>query len=365
MQLQLNSNFEGYTTVEVLKESTPYREVYRAFDTDGKEHTLIIYLTNILPDYYKEGIPELELACELYNKAIPSFSSKGHFKGDYTSFKWMTREYIKGKTLTEHLNEVRQLNIKESLENFYNILLAVKDISRRMRNGAHNNINTDNIIVSTDNDGKEKWYLIGHSCVSEPCSGSARFNENTQKIEFRAPETTLGIYKQTTDIFSLGIVLSYILQKRHPWSSASEITRPTSVLQYAKLIRSQKPDVEADIPEPLSKMILNATASRQSDRYRTLNEFIYELGERLGYEHNVTKEQSAPPQPKSNVEFEKKRGNGFKDVAGMGELKSNLTRNFVDIMNNMEVARQFHVTPPNGLLLYGPPGVGKTFIANK
>ena len=72
-----------------------------------------------------------------------------------------------------------------------------------------------------------------------------------------------------------------------------------------------------------------------------------------------------PPQPQVNVTFEKRTGNGFKDVAGMRELKSNLTRNFIDIMKNRELAEQFQIMPPNSTLLYSLPSVGKMFIVNK
>ncbi|MBQ7946377.1 MAG: ATP-binding protein, partial [Bacteroidales bacterium] len=75
--------------------------------------------------------------------------------------------------------------------------------------------------------------------------------------------------------------------------------------------------------------------------------------------------QQTPPQPKSNVKIERVKGNGFKDVAGMDQLKCKLTRNFVDIVQNRELAAQFQITPPNGILLWGPPGTGKTFISRK
>lgn len=56
---------------------------------------------------------------------------------------------------------------------------------------------------------------------------------------------------------------------------------------------------------------------------------------------------------------------GFACVAGMQELKDLLTRDVIKPLKNPENYKKFNVTIPNGILLYGPPGCGKTFIVEK
>ncbi|MDZ7697742.1 MAG: ATP-binding protein [Deltaproteobacteria bacterium] len=55
----------------------------------------------------------------------------------------------------------------------------------------------------------------------------------------------------------------------------------------------------------------------------------------------------------------------WSDVAGMREIKLILERDVILPLRNRELYARFKVDLPNGVLLYGPPGCGKTFIARK
>jgi len=56
---------------------------------------------------------------------------------------------------------------------------------------------------------------------------------------------------------------------------------------------------------------------------------------------------------------------GFECVAGMKDLKNLLTSDVINPLKNPEKFKKFKVSVPNGIILYGPPGCGKTFIIRK
>lgn len=53
----------------------------------------------------------------------------------------------------------------------------------------------------------------------------------------------------------------------------------------------------------------------------------------------------------------------FKDVAGLDEVKDEITYKILKPISNPELAEKYKINVGGKILLYGPPGTGKTFIA--
>jgi hypothetical protein len=69
-------------------------------------------------------------------------------------------------------------------------------------------------------------------------------------------------------------------------------------------------------------------------------------------------ERGAPPAQSTTASA----ADGWEGVAGMRELKAILERDILLPLQEPELYRLYRLDPPNGVLLYGPPGCGKTFI---
>lgn len=82
-----------------------------------------------------------------------------------------------------------------------------------------------------------------------------------------------------------------------------------------------------------------------------------ERAEGLNSQDSSSKMRSTPPSSAT--------GQGLEKVAGMHALKELLGREVVDPVRNPEPYRRYGLSIPNGILLYGPPGCGKTYIARQ
>lgn len=60
-----------------------------------------------------------------------------------------------------------------------------------------------------------------------------------------------------------------------------------------------------------------------------------------------------------------KQAKGFATVVGMEEIKQQLRDEVLWPLQHKELVERYRLHPLNGMLLYGPPGCGKTYIAQK
>jgi len=119
-----------------------------------------------------------------------------------------------------------------------------------------------------------------------------------------------------------------------------------------------------DYDAAVLKVIKKALANDPENRFQSALEFQQALqGEiEIGAIDTIHKVKAADV-PKNKDQSQKAEGKGFAAIAGMSELKAQLQLDVIDALHNPAEYAKYGITIPNGMLLYGPPGCGKTFFA--
>ena len=241
--------------------------------------------------------------------------------------------------------------------------------------GGHFNVNIDTVKVLKEEGKEVKVELEDAESGHEACNGKPAFDTNALNPCFLAPEGFLGRFSAASDVYSLGILLAYMLNGKYPF----DIDESMEKSEILKVVKKNDPDIE--VTSHVYLLITKSIRKNASDRFKDVEELGMAVVEMLDIEmpkcfscfnvgkkrktNNSSKDASIGAQePKLDVAIEVKEGAGFEAVAGMAELKRKLLRDFVDIVSNKELAKRYDILPPN-MLFYGPPGTGKTYISQR
>lgn len=315
-----------------------------------------------------------------------SMSADGCIQLNGTDYRYCVREFIDGKRLSDLIEAGKRYTWQEAQPIILQVLMALRHLHSQEPAIIHNDITARNILVKEDDDNVQV-YIIGMGHLSHRCNGKATFCTKDLNNWYRAPETFKGIYDEQSDIFSVGALLHTMLLGFEPWGVASDALGPNVDKNQLKHIRSVGDEIidDMDLTDE-QKMILSKMIALDYDkRYRCVKDVIKDLLKGSVIE-NIKNDIVRAPQDQSYKmprEIEEKlrhetvettiehnmatvhKGRGFADVAGMADVKHMLYKDVMFVMQNKEKAARYRLKAPNGALFYGPPGCGKTFIAEK
>lgn len=174
----------------------------------------------------------------------------------------------------------------------------------------------------------------------------------------QAPEYFHGKFTELSEVYAVGALMYEMLFGIEPWAinvDMLDTTMRTLVLLKMKRKPLLIPSLNGLNPSnELMTIIGKATEYQPEKRYQSLEDLRTAISRQLSSSVK-DKEQHR------NI----RRGNGFADIAGMDDLKEKIRYDIIDVLNDAERAKELGITIPNGILLYGPPGCGKTFFAEK
>ncbi len=408
--LQKDKVFAGYTVQHILKENA-YSETYKVADENGDTYFLKLFKLKNMPEkLLNHGIvKEIAYCSKLKHKNLISYIKDGQERFEDGDYQYMVTNYFSGELLIEKIQREGKLSVETAKELFLQILEGIKYMHGQRPPLIHNDITPSNIMLSAKTGGIPELIDMGH--VSERTNGNPGFETNDLDMHYRANETFIGVYDEQSDIFAACGVLYTMLSGKAPWESdMPEESRMEDRINQAKNYRL-KHTLDFNglvLPEWLRNVVCRGLALNYQERYENIDQLMKAIreenepycplsgdsgadpdqkpnttnSENPDNKRTVEADPTSPrnfvdpkdpnPNPGQNVEpgdqpFRVQRGSGkgFEDIAGMQELKDLLSQKVIFVLRNQELAEQYRLTPPNGMLLYGPPGCGKTFFAEK
>lgn len=379
--LSQSEKIGGYTVQNLIK-ANHYTETYRVVDGDNRPFFLKLFILNNLPSKLMNPdtkcVREIEYSRQLKHRNIVSYVGDGALDKESGSYQYYLTDYFSGPVLADRLATKGTMSEEEALRTFRAILAGLQYMHAQATPLCHNDITPANIVLNDAMDGEAAIIDLGHTCT--PCAGIVEFDTNDLDVLYHAKETMVGIFDQQTDIFSACAVFYTMLTGRAPWQL--DVPATDDYKERFKAMWQFRQAHALEIPDGISaktKAILSeGLALKSSDRFKNINDILAIMDDKQpadaeqGGKRSNTGRSGMSEGGKGQegdddlpVEIRKGGGNGFADIAGMQELKDYLTQKVIFMIQNKELAEQYRITPPNGMLLYGPPGCGKTFFAEK
>lgn len=370
-----------YVVQSLIKENL-YTETYRVEDEDHNPYFMKVFVLKRMPEKLLNPetgkVLEIEYSQNLKHKNIVSYVDSGETDTEEGTVQYYLTNYFNGELLIEKIQREGKLREEDALILFRNIVEGLQHI--HAQGLCHNDITPRNIMLSATTDGTPEIIDLGH--LSTNCSGKVPFDTSDLEVAYCANETFAGMYDEQSDIFAATAVLFTMLTGETPWlMEFSESMKRARRAMLQKEKRKAEPlEFDALIIEERTKAILaKGLAVAYSDRYKNVEDILHDLdSDEVPTVTESKKEDKSNPSPsqgemsqqnespnKVDFEIQQGKGNGFKDIAGMEELKTYLSQRVIFVIKNKEKMAKYRLTAPNGMLLYGPPGCGKTFVAEK
>ena len=367
---------EKYTVLLSIKKGRN-TETYRVRGKDGKLYFLKLFNPAKLHHSAFDGkgnLLEVEFLKRIEHENIVSYKDSDEIIVEGKKYLYLVLNFIAGETLAERM-------MREPISTIYDIRQILSDVLNGLQYLhsqsdpiIHNEITPQNIMVDLSSD-TPKAKIIDFGYARSFLQSSKSFNRQGLNLSFVASECiTAKTFSPQSDLFSIGVVMYQMLFGTLPWAvshSSYEAKMSSDSITTEKLLQQREkpllfPNVGnriADFDDSVLKIIARSLQSDTESRFQLAQEFLQALSGEI--EINNDEETKSPKLKSEKPKTQKKTGGGFSAIAGMSELKEMLQTDVINIIRNPEEYQKHGLGLPNGMLLYGPPGCGKTFFAER
>lgn len=365
----------GNYTVLLLINKGLVAETYRVKAGDGKLYFLkLFYPTKLHRSAFdkNKNILEIELLKLIDCPNIVSYKDSAELIYNGDKYYYLVLEFVVGESLNAKI-------ARDSISTIYDI----RQISSGILKGLdylhslpgiiiHNEINPDNVMLDLSQN-IEQPKIIDFGYARSFLESSKVFNKEGLNFNYLASECFNNIYSPQSDLYSVGAIMYRMLFGMPPWfrdfsKYQSDKNKQEELILNERSKPLSFPNVEnriLDYDHSILEIIKKALHPELDIRYKSAAEFLNAISGGNGIKSN-TSERSTIEHEKGNLNKEPiKRGKGFQAIAGMKQLKEQLQHDVINVIDNPEEYKKHNLGLPNGMLLYGPPGCGKTFFAER
>lgn len=366
---------DKYSVLLFIKQGSN-AETYRVKGTDGKLYFLKLF------NYAKlhrsafdseNNLLEIELLKKVKHENVVSYKDSGEIIYENKKFGYLVLNFIAGETLAERIS-------RGMFNNYYDIQTIISDVLKGLNYLhslsepiIHNEITPQNIMLDlSGNIPKAK--IIDFGYARSFYQSTKAFKKVGLNLNYVASECFNGLYSPQSDIFSVGAVMYQLLFGLPPWFKdiskfQADRTNAEELIFQERSKPLLFPKIANDFigyEEHINLILKKALSQDIENRFQNADEFLQALNGEIEVE-DIDKVQKVKSndKPEKKIQSKKVKGKGFDAIAGMNELKEQLKLDVIDALNNPEEYSKYGLTIPNGMLLYGPPGCGKTFFAKK
>lgn len=286
-----------------------------------------------------------------------------------TTYDYLTMEFIPGESLEQRLIRTPRLPLEMVISIQTNLLEGLNAAHGNRPQILHRDIHTENVLLSYEA-ANPVAKLSDFGSAAAMVDGS--LPESAGRNTSFAPECFWGTALPASDVFSAGVIFYRMLTGHEPWKydfsdcSDNSVAR-MKVIEAARRNPPPPPSILGSVDQSLDAIVSRALHTDLAQRFTDASSFLAALN---GFKEKTKSKSEQKSSTRPAVVGAPNPANrdgtrGFSGIAGMEELKNVLYQDVILPLRERELYAQYRVSVPNGMLLYGPPGCGKTFIARK